>query len=300
MMSIRAVRRVDGNATASPSRWTNMRRRQAAPTHRNRRVSTLISTIRPWAGKSIRRRPQRLCIRPETAPHSGQVPTLGLAITMIFAAPISTQSTASPPGVSFAFYLLRHISSDSPESLNHRKWHPRNTQKTAPKVSQSQSCAPTHIPWSHRVRSLPGVSRRELGVPRKDACRGRGLPGRACFATDIVSAVRNAVGPTVAPAHKPVEAAGRRGETRRSSEGSRILAEAARGCRSRYAGVRKHSNKKMYVSSKKESKACRSLRILRCYVNSIIGIMLEYTPRRWPRTSTIGITPITGLPDGPL
>jgi len=69
----------------------------------------------------------------------GQVPifVLSLAVTMIFVAPISTQSTASPPGVSFALCVLRHIFGDSPNTLNHRQGRSPSTQKTAPKVSQS-------------------------------------------------------------------------------------------------------------------------------------------------------------------
>jgi hypothetical protein len=77
-------------------------------------------------------------MRPETAPHSGQVAifVLGLAITMIFAPLISTPSTARPAGVSVAVWLLRHIFGDSPKRLNQPLCHPRHADRCTKSESE--------------------------------------------------------------------------------------------------------------------------------------------------------------------
>jgi hypothetical protein len=57
---------------------------------------------------------------------------LSLAVTMILAAPISTQSTASPPGVSFALCVLRHIFGDSLHSASSGDASDRLARKAKP------------------------------------------------------------------------------------------------------------------------------------------------------------------------
>ena len=61
---------------------------------------------------------------------------LGLAITMIFAAPISTPSITRPAGVNVAVWVLRHICGDSPKRLNQPLCHPRHAVRCTKSESE--------------------------------------------------------------------------------------------------------------------------------------------------------------------
>jgi hypothetical protein len=101
----------------SSSRSANIFREQIGRAHRKRRTMTLISTVRPWAGKSIRVRWYRLWTRLEARPQDGQNDVFDgdRATAMILSNPISMRSTLRPVGVSEGRRRYWRIFADSPK-----------------------------------------------------------------------------------------------------------------------------------------------------------------------------------------